>query len=73
MKHRLLQPLSYFVFLVKKCQYLFFAHSTKFVVALSLFVVLAGSTSACGSSRGSGRQTKTIKKGKPIPCPQKDC
>jgi hypothetical protein len=44
----------------------------------SLFLLLAlfvGSQTlvSCGGSKSSSRKNKTIKKGKPTPCPFKDC
>lgn len=41
-----------------------------------VIIFLVGGTQtfyACGSSKGGNKKARTIKKGKPIPCPMKDC
>jgi hypothetical protein len=73
MKTNHMKTSSNFFLLAKKCQNFCSIYGFKFMVTLLLFAMLVGSAAACGGSRGSGRQSKTIKKGKPIPCPQKDC
>jgi hypothetical protein len=47
----------------------------RFSILFLLLAMFVGAQTllSCGSSKGSSRKNKTIKKGKPTPCPFKDC
>jgi hypothetical protein len=51
----------------------YFSKTPSFYLALCLIISLTASAVSCGGSKGSGRNSKKIKRGKPIPCPMKDC
>lgn len=44
--------------------------SVLLIIVVSFSSVLLQS---CGTSKGNGHNSKKIKRGKPIPCPIKDC
>jgi hypothetical protein len=51
----------------------YFGKTLSFFLILCLLLCLIVSGVSCGGSKGGSRNSKTIKKGKPIPCPLKDC
>jgi hypothetical protein len=48
-------------------------HLGRYVLALSLLAGLATAEISCAGGQNKGRSHKKIKRGKPIPCPIKDC